>query len=341
VLPSEFPESGAPPKYESADASLWFASDVHQYLQYAGDDAATARAVYGPLLGVVDALRRGTKLGLRTDDDGLLSAGVDGTPVTWMNAKVGSWVVTPRAGKPVELNALWYNALRVVAALADRLGDAPRARELGVLAGNVRISFNLRFWNESAGCCYDVLSGAGNEPAVRPNQLLAASLPFPVLTNDRIARVVDVCRAVLLTPFGLRTLSREHPAYVGHYGGNALARDRAHHNGSVHPWLLGPFVTAFLRASGGGDDGRAEAIELLRPCLDRLRGDGLGQLCELFDGDAPHAPGGAVASAACVGELLRSYVEHGLGVQPGRATEPADVAAIGEVTPASPGIRKR
>jgi predicted glycogen debranching enzyme len=325
VLPSEFPESGAPPKYEAADASLWLANAVHQYLQYTNDEV-TARAVYSPLLGMIDALRRGTKLGLQVDADGLLSAGADGMPVTWMNAKVGTWVVTPRVGKPVELNALWYNALRVVAALAERFGDAVRVRELGVLAGNAKISFNCRFWNDPAGCCHDVLSEEGGaESALRPNQVLAAGLPFPVLTQDRIERVVQTLREKLLTPLGLRTLTPEHPAYVGHYAGNALSRDRAHHNGSVHPWLLGPFVTAFLRACDGSDAARAQALEMLRPCLDRLCGESLGQLPELFDGETPHNPGGATACAPGVGELLRCYVEDVLGITP---TTPLPTAEV-------------
>ena len=310
LLPSEFPENGAEPLYHGADVSLWFASAVHQYLRYTGDEASARRHLFDALVKVVEAYRAGTAgLGVRVDADGLLSAAAPGLGVTWMDAKVGDWVLTPRQGRAVELNALWYNAVCVTAALAERFGRPDLSERLTLLARSVKAAFNERFWNESAGCCHDVVEDHGRDPAVRPNQLLALSLPYPVLAADRHAAVLEKVRAELLTPRGLRTLSPHDPGYQGRYAGHVVQRDRAYHGGSAFPWLLGPYITAYFRVNGRNDATRAEARKWIQPCLDYLRGDGLGQLCELFDGEAPHAPGGATASAPAVAELLRCYEE--------------------------------
>ena len=233
-----------------------------------------------------------------------------------MDAKVSDWVITPRGGRTVELNALWYNALCAAAQLCERFGDARRSEELATLAARVKASFNRRFWNEDEHCCYDVVEDHGPDPSVRPNQLLAISLPFAVLGIERHAEVIARCKEELLTPYGLRTLSPKHHSYQGRYAGNVVSRDRAYHQGSVYPWLLGAWIGANLRVSGRGDLARAHAMNWLRPCLDYIRNAGHGQLCELFDGDAPHRAGGAIASALSVGELLRTYVEDILDQQP-------------------------
>jgi glycogen debranching enzyme len=226
-----------------------------------------------------------------------------------MDAKVGEWVITPRAGRPVEVNALWYNAVRIAAALAERVGQASRARELNTLADQIAVAFNQTFWNAGEACCYDVVADHFADASIRPNQLLAVSLPFAVLSADRHAAVLERCRADLLTPFGPRTLAPREHSYFGRYAGDVVARDRAYHQGCVHPWLLGPYVTAYLKVHGRGDAARNDARRLLDASLAHVRTHGLGHLCELFDGDTPHRPGGAIASAPAVGELLRCYVE--------------------------------
>jgi glycogen debranching enzyme len=233
-----------------------------------------------------------------------------------MDAKVGEWVITPRAGRAVEVNALWYNVVRIVAALADRFGQTSRARELNALADQIAAAFNETFWNASENCCCDVVSDHFADAAIRPNQLLAISLPFAVLNADRHAAVVERVRTELMTPVGPRTLAPREHSYCGRYGGDVVARDRAYHQGAVHPWLLGPYVTAHLKVHGRGDAARRDARRLLDGNLAHLRSHGLGHLCELFDGDPPHRPGGALASAPAVGEILRCYVEDVLDQQP-------------------------
>ncbi len=309
LLPSALSETGGPAIYKGADVSLWFVNAVHQYLRYTGDEEAVRHRLFDAVLQVIHAYRHGTSLGIRTDADSLLETHQPGAPTTWMDAQVSDWVVTPRAGKPVEINALWYNAVRIAADLAERFGHVDKAADFGALADAIQDSFNRRFWNADARCCYDVLTAHGHDPAVRPNQLLAMSLPHPVLAVERFEFVLEEMRALLLTPFGLRTLSPADPAYQNHYAGNVVNRDRAYHQGSVFPWLLGAYVTAYLRVNGRGQGARDEAKQLLSGCLGYLQGDGLGQLCELFDGDKPHRPGGAIASASSVAELLRAYSE--------------------------------
>jgi len=319
LLPTDFSEESNEPIYHGADVSLWFALAVFQYLRYSGDEATVRRPLLDVLLRIIDAYRRGTDLGIRVDADGLLSSDEAGIPTTWMDAKAGDWVVTPRAGRPVELNALWYNALRITADFAGRFGQPAAAKGLGELARSVSEAFNRRFWNDASGVCFDVVSDQAADRSLRPNQLLALSLPYPVLQADRHQQVLDTVRRELLTPYGLRTLSPRDPNYVGRYVGSPSARDRAYHNGSVFPWLLGPFISATLRLIGRGETASGNARGLLQPCLDRLCRDGLGQINELFDGDPPHAPGGTIACAIATGELLRSYAEDVLNLAPAAA----------------------
>jgi predicted glycogen debranching enzyme len=309
LMPSRFPENGGPPVYEGADVSLWFVNAVWDYLRYTNDETAISRQLLDVACRIVDAYQRGAGLGVRPDSDGLLATRSPGIPATWMDAKLADWVVTPRVGRPVELNALWYNVLRITGQLCARFNRPDRAKSLTDSADRHRKAFNERFWNESTGCCLDVVEDHGRDPSVRPNQLLALSLPFAVLDVGRHESVLNRVRAELLAPTGVRTLAPQDSRYVGRYEGNVQSRDRAHHNGSAFPWLLGSYVTALMKLRGRGAAARAEALELLRPCLEYLLGDGAGQLPELFDGDAPHRPGGAIASAASIGELLRCYTE--------------------------------
>jgi predicted glycogen debranching enzyme len=334
LLPSGLPENGSAPVYHGADVSLWFINSLWQYLRYTGDEETVSRLL-DAVQEIVTEYRHGTLLGIATDADGLLKTHAAGIGTTWMDAKVGDWVVTPRAGRPVELNALWYNALRIAGELCERFGRTAQAGDLRDLAAKAQASFNRKFWNGDRGCCFDVVADHGTDPSVRPNQILAISLPFPVLSSDRHPTLLEKVHRALLTPVGLRTLAQDDPSYQGRYAGDVVARDRAYHQGSVFPWLLGPWVTAYLRVLGRSATTRREALRFLEPCLEHVQGTGLGHLCELFDGDAPHRPGGAIASAASVGEVLRAYVEEILDQGP---TMPAPRRAAAPVTaPVSDG----
>jgi len=228
--------------------------------------------------------------------------------------------VTPRPGRPVELNALWYNALRIGADLARRFHHPVRAEELFTLANKAKHAFNRRFWNGQTGCCFDVVGDGGVDAAIRPNQVFAIALPYPILNVERHEAVLTKVREELLTPFGLRSLSPRDRNYHGRYGGPITSRDRAYHQGSAYPWLLGAFVSAFARVYGRSQPTRDQALAMLRPCLDHLRGQGSGQIHELFDGDSPQNPNGLTASGRSVAEVLRAYAEDVLDLAPLDAT---------------------
>jgi predicted glycogen debranching enzyme len=333
LMPSEFPTDGSAPVYRGADVSLWFIHAVREYLRYSGDEK-TAEKLFDVIDGILATYERGTALGVRMDAEGLLSSGAAGIATTWMNAAIDGVNVTGRQGRAVELNALWYNALRIGADMARQFHHPLRAEELFVLANRVKSSFNRRFWNEACGCCFDVLSDQGSDGAIRPNQVLAISLPYPVLNLDRHAAVLTKIREELLTPMGLRTLSPADGNYRGRYGGSVVERDAAYHQGCTYPWLLGPFISAFIRVYGRSQPTRAKALSILKGCLDHVRGCGMGQIHELFDGDAPHASGGLTASARSVAEVLRCYVEDVLDLAPMDAmrqvNERAAVAGVQE-----------
>jgi predicted glycogen debranching enzyme len=247
----------------------------------------------------VDGYTNGTRYGIGVDAaDGLVRAGVPGVQLTWMDAKVGDHVITPRIGKPVEINALWFAALQTAAHFAEHCNADPQPYEDA--AARVRESFD-RFWNAERGCCFDVIDGPdGDDPAIRPNQLFVVALAPELLAPERARAVVDVCVRDLLTPVGLRTLAPSDPAYVGHYGGDQTARDGAYHQGTVWPWLLGALVQAHLNVY----DDPALARTFIAPLADALDGYGIGTLGEIFDGDAPHAPAGTIAQAWSVAELI-------------------------------------
>jgi len=316
LMPTGYPEDGSPPSYSGADVSLWFVNAAWQYFRYTNDQPTVRRQLLDCILRVIEFYRHGTDLGIGTDEGGLLFTRAPGQPTTWMDSKVGDWVITPRAGRPVELNALWHNAVCIAADLCQRFGQPQRAGELAILAITIKESFNRRFWNAAAGCCFDVVEDHGHDPAIRPNQLLALSLPFPVLALDRHAKVLEKVRDDLLTPLGIRTLSPADPAYVGQTGNSVVDRERAHYNGCAHSWLLGPYITALFRILGRGQATRDLVSEILESPLEYIASEGLGQLCELFDGDTPHRPGGAPASAPAIAELLRCYAEDVLDMLP-------------------------
>jgi predicted glycogen debranching enzyme len=301
MLPNDFPDTGAAPEYNTVDAALWFVEAVAAYVDTTGD-RVLLRTLWPKLAQIVDAYCRGTRFGIRRDPaDGLIRAGEPGVQLTWMDAKVGDWVVTPRIGKPVEIAALWYNALERLAELAPLAGAdaAPYAR----LAASAKHGF-ARYWNARAGFCFDVLDGPDDHDAsLRPNQLLAISLPFSPLEPPQQRAVVDVCARRLLASTGLRSLAPGEPNYVGHYGGSQRERDAAYHQGTSWLWLLGVFSTAYARAYADAEGARA----FLDAYGDALLDGALGTLGEIADGDAPFAPRGAFAQAWSVAEAIRAW----------------------------------
>ena len=303
LIPNLFPEGNREGLYNTADASLWFFHAVDRYLAATGD--RDTRALLLPTLqDIVEHHLAGTRFGIHVDPaDGLLHQGADGYQLTWMDAKVGDWVVTPRRGKAVEINALWYNALRLLEGWHD---DPQAAARLGQLAGRVRESFNQRFWNAAAGCLYDVVDGDhGNDPACRPNQILALSLRHPVLAEEHWEAVVETVRRRLLTPLGLRSLAPGEPDYKPTYDGDLRARDAAYHQGTVWAWLIGPFVDACLRTR---PDDLAAAHALLQGFVPHLGEACLGTISEIFDAEEPWQPRGCFAQAWSIAEVLRAWL---------------------------------
>jgi predicted glycogen debranching enzyme len=302
MLPNRFPDAGEIPEYNTVDATLWYFEAIRAYYS-ATQDQTLLRELFPVLAEIIDWHCRGTRYSIHLDfSDGLLYAGETGVQLTWMDAKVGDWVVTPRIGKPVEVNALWYNALRIMTRFAAELGIAHGNYE--AMAERALAGFS-RFWNLETSSCYDVLDGpAGNDVALRPNQIFAVSLPDSPLTPAQQQKVVEACQQRLLIPYGLRSLASNHPQYQGHYGGDQRQRDAAYHQGTAWGWLLGPFVLAHLRVYGNS----AQARQFLEPMADHLCTHGLGNLSEIFEGDAPFTPRGCIAQAWTVAEVLRAWV---------------------------------
>jgi predicted glycogen debranching enzyme len=306
MLPNRFPDGGEAPHYNTADATLWFFHALDCHLAAAGDDTLAAELL--PVLrSIVEAHVQGTRHGIRVDPrDGLLAAGEAGVQLTWMDAKIGDWVVTPRIGKCVEINALWLNALHVGAKLAARVRELPSERYFQGLLARAGAGY-ARFWNAARGCLFDVIDVEGGDacdPSIRPNQLLALSLSYSALPPQQAAAVLETCARKLLTSHGLRSLDADDPRYRGHYGGDARARDGAYHQGTVWSWLLGPFALAHYRAYGNA----RLAQSFLAPMREHLSDACVGSISEIFDGDAPHAARGCFAQAWSVGEVLRAWV---------------------------------
>jgi len=303
MLPNRFPDGSDTPEYNTIDATLWYFQAIRAYHETTGDDSLL-RELWPKMQDIIDWHIKGTRYGIGVDPaDSLLRGGQDGVQLTWMDAKVGDHVITPRIGKPVEVNALWYNALRAMARFAQRLGES--GDEYSGRADAVARGFE-RFWSDSLGHCYDVLDGPGGDEAkLRPNQLLVLSLPEPLLGEDQRRKVLEACGEVLLTSRGLRTLPPDDPDYRGHYGGDQTSRDGAYHQGTVWAWLLGPYVSAHLKVHR---DPQA-ALHLLESLGDHLAAAGLGSISEIFDGDAPYTPRGCIAQAWSVAEVLRATNE--------------------------------
>jgi predicted glycogen debranching enzyme len=309
MLPNRFPDAGETPEYNTVDAALWFFEAGRAYLAYTNDLEFVRDELYPIFADIILWHARGTRYGIKVDDSGLLASGETGVQLTWMDAKAGDWVVTPRRGKPVEIQALWYNALCIMEGLASRLDDKAARKRYCLMATLAQWSFNRLFWNDKLGCLYDVVNGGPPDPSIRPNQIFAVSLPHSMLPRDRARRVVEKVEEHLLTPFGLRSLAPSDRQYRGSYIGGPTERDGAYHQGTVWPWLLGPFITAYIKVNGRSEEARRQARAWLSPLESHLAEAGLSHISEIFEGDAPHRPCGCIAQAWSVAEILRVYFE--------------------------------
>ena len=307
LIPNMFPEGAKEGLYHTADATLWFFHAIHRYVQMT-NDRSTLQLILPKLLDIIKHHKIGTLFGISMDPtDALLCQGQQGYQLTWMDAKVGDWVVTPRRGKAVEINALWYNALRLMAEWLKEEGQEDAMHGMEETADRVRESFNQRFWNASGGYLFDVVDAenGGNDDACRPNQVFAISLEHPVLDETRWKPVMDVVTDRLLTPVGLRSLAPGHPDYKAKYYGDLRARDAAYHQGTVWAWLIGPYVDAWLKVNPGKE---AEARGFLTGFAAHLNEACVGSISEVFDAEAPYTPRGCVAQAWSVAEVLRCWM---------------------------------
>ncbi len=320
LIPNRFPDhpdTGEEMDYNTVDATLWFFHLVYELAVRTGDLNFLKSQFYEAMVDSFEWHRRGTRFNIRMTEDGLLAAGRGGVQLTWMDAKIGDWVVTPRHGKAVEICALWYNALNILEYFASRLGDKARSKELTSLISKAAESFNSTFWNSTTGYLNDVVNDQGVDTSLRPNQLLALSLPFSPLGPNQLQPVMKAVTENLLTPYGLRTLSRTHPHYRGIYRGDQYERDSAYHQGTVWPWLIGPYCTAYLKTYGRTSKNKNHIRSLLEPLIQYMLNDGVGQIPEIFDGDVVESADslrrpqgkGCFAQAWSVAEIHRVLVE--------------------------------
>jgi predicted glycogen debranching enzyme len=309
MIPNRFDDYSDTAYFNSADASLWFINAAFQYLNAAGDSETFTQQLLPVIRSIIDSYQRGSRFGIHADADGLITAGDEQTQLTWMDAKYDGVSVTARYGKAVEVNALWYNALCSLAQFYDNHDDTENAKHYQDMADKVKTSFCELFWNKEAGYLYDcILPDGSADASLRPNQIFVVSLPFSPLSPQQQKAVVDAVQKNLLTPFGLRTLNAQDSRYKGIYEGPQKERDQAYHQGTVWPYLLGPFVDSFLKVNGFSRKSKKKAAQFIRPLLHLMTEDGcLGQICEIFDGDAPHKPKGCFAQAWSVAELIRAY----------------------------------
>ncbi len=310
LIPNMFPDGAKEGRYNTADATLWFFHAVHRYVE-STKDRTTLKLLLPSLVDIIEHHLNGTKFNIGVDPaDGLLRQGADGYQLTWMDAKMGDWVVTPRRGKAVEINALWYNALQLLSGWLHGTGDSQGAQRYGEAAQRARLSFNERFWNDAAGYLYDVVDCNGQprtqDVSCRPNQIFAISLDHPVLNQERWDSVVQAVQEKLVTPVGLRSLAPDDPEYQPIYSGDLKSRDGAYHQGTVWAWLIGPFIDAWMKVH---PEDKAGARKFLAFFSEHLNNAGVGTISEVFDARAPHAPGGCIAQAWSVAEVLRCWVK--------------------------------
>jgi len=302
LIPNRFPGEGQPPEYNTVDATLWYANSIYKYLSIRWD-LDFALVIMPVLCKIFIGHCQSSLYNVIVEKDGLLSAGEPGVQLTWMDAKVGDWVVTPRIGKPVEINALWINFLRIMEWLAGKLGQPTKEYEQA--ASLAELSFREKFWYEEKGYFYDVISDGPPDTSLRPNQVLAISLPFAPAAKEQAESVIEVIQSNLLTPYGLRTLSPDDPSYIGTYSGSQASRDAAYHQGTVWPWLMGPFIEAYIAVTKDRPGARRMMVSL----REHLKEAGMGYISEIFDGDPPHHPVGCIAQAWSQAEMLRVWVE--------------------------------
>lgn len=302
MLPNRFPDAGDEAEYNTVDATLWYFEAVRAYAEATGDHKWVKKHIYPTLVDIMAWHLRGTRYQIHVDTDGLLYAGEPGVQLTWMDAKIGDKVITPRTGKPVEIQALWYNALKIMADFAQRFGDEEDRSRYQSMADLAQLSFNAVFWNDAEQCLFDVVDNGHRDASVRPNQIFAVSLPYSMLDDEQARKIVDKVETELLTPVGLRSLAPSDPAYVPIYIGGPYERDSAYHQGTVWGWLIGPFVDAYCRVYPDRSD---RIAEILSGFKEHLTEAGLGQISEIFDADPPHAPRGCPAQAWSVAEMLR------------------------------------
>ncbi|MBK7598861.1 MAG: hypothetical protein IPJ07_10185 [Acidobacteria bacterium] len=312
MIPNRFPDGGEEPEYNTVDATLWFFETIRALLHATGDIDFIKQNFYDSLVDILNWHERGTRYQIKIDQDGLLHSGENGVQLTWMDAKVGENVITPRTGKPVEIQALWYNALKISESLASEFKDQSTLTKVRDLAALASESFNFKFWNSEAECLFDVIDDAYKDASIRPNQIFAISLPHSMIDAEKAKKIINTVEHHLLTPVGLRTLSPFDPRYKGLYQGDQASRDSAYHQGTVWPWLLGPFITARFKIHGLSQENRIRAREIIGAFRDHLKTAGLGQISEVFDGEPPHSAGGCIAQAWSVAELLRVITQYNL-----------------------------
>jgi predicted glycogen debranching enzyme len=336
MLPNRFPDAGEVPEYNTVDATLWYFQAIFAYITYTEDYAFVHEHLYAILGDMIQWHIQGTRFSIRMDDDGLLGAGEPGVQLTWMDARVGDEVITPRIGKPVEIQALWFNALKIMEHFSREFGEPENEKRYANLGARVRRSFNQQFWNVKQNCLYDVVAENVPDTSIRPNQILAVSLPFSMLSRSRMKGVVEAVTRELLTPFGLRSLSPKDPRYQGDYAGDQNRRDRAYHQGTVWAWLMGPYVTARVRVAGSTARARRATAGLLGRMHEHLEDAGLGSISEIFDGDPPYEPRGCIAQAWSVAEWLRASVEDLGALSPKRKLRhPSSSVSPAEAPPGS------
>jgi predicted glycogen debranching enzyme len=306
MLPNRFPDAGGEAEYNTVDATLWYFEAIRSYVAATGDHPFVREHLYEKLADILVWHLRGTRYNIHVDTDGLLCAGQPGVQLTWMDAKIGDLVITPRIGKPVEIQALWYNALRIMADFAGLFGDLEDQNRYVAMANLAKLSFNALFWNEEEQCLFDVIDDGERDGSVRPNQIFAVSLRHSMVELERAAKIVDKVEAELLTPVGLRSLSSKDPKYIPVYTGSPFDRDSAYHQGTVWGWLIGGFVDAYRKVY---PDRETRIREMLSEFEKHLHEAGVGQISEIFDADPPHAPRGCFAQAWSVAELLRVLAE--------------------------------
>ena len=311
IVPNMFPDDNMPPLYNTVDASLWYFYAVYQYLNYnpaAEAETFVKEQIFPHLKEIVSAYEKGTDFSIYMEDDGLIHAGSGLDQITWMDVRVGDWVATPRHGKPVEINALWYNALRIMESLCEKFNEDASAYR--TRAEQVKESFNAKFWDSANQCLFDVVDGDEPDDHIRPNQIYAVSLPFSLLPEEQEKAVVALVEKELFVGCGLRSLAPDHPDYHGIYCGALAKRDAAYHQGTAWGFLLGGFFSAYMKVNHHSSSAAENAIRMLEPVRKHLSDSGcIGSISEIFDGDAPHNPRGCYAQAWSVGEVLRCYCE--------------------------------